>query len=74
MTITEQARFNMHAKFREVLGVEVANTTMEHLPPVGWADMARQSSLNHVIAGMWIMGSTMVLGFIGLATMVLMTR
>ena len=47
---------------------------MEHLPPVGWADMARQSSLNHVIAGMWIMGSTMVLGFIGLATMVLMTR
>ena len=77
------------------MGDEVANTLMEHLPPFGWADVARKSDvdqlqrdisrveislsadinrvekrIDHLVAGMWAMGSLMVTGFIGIFTLI----
>ncbi len=45
MVITEANRFDMHAKLRQELGEEVADTLMEHLPPVGWGDVATKTDL-----------------------------
>jgi len=45
MSITEAERFTMHAGLQENLGEEVANILMEHLPPVGWADVATKHDL-----------------------------
>lgn len=45
MSITEAERFTMHAGLQENLGEEVANILMEHLPPVGWADVASKHDL-----------------------------
>ena len=33
-------------KLEEVLGAQVAATVMEHLPPVGWADVATKRDLD----------------------------
>ena len=43
--ITEAQRFEMHTCLRGLMGEEVANTMMEHLPPSGWSDVARQSDI-----------------------------
>ena len=48
MTITEAERFTMHVELRRVLGDDVANTVMEHLPPSGWADVARKSDVDRI--------------------------
>jgi len=42
MAITEQERLEMHLGLRKVLGDDVANTVMAHLPPSGWGDVARR--------------------------------
>ena len=42
MAITEQERLEMHLGLRKVLGDDVANTVMAHLPPSGWGDVARK--------------------------------
>ena len=52
MTISESDRLEMHLKLKSVLGDDVANTVMEHLPPSGWGDVARKSDLDHVVAMM----------------------
>ena len=31
-----------------LMGEEVANTMMEHLPPSGWSDVARKSDIGHL--------------------------
>jgi hypothetical protein len=46
MAISEASRHEMYMKLEEVLGAEVANTVMEHLPPVGWADVATTRDLD----------------------------
>jgi hypothetical protein len=46
MAISEASRHEMHRKLEEVLGAQVANTVMEHLPPVGWADVATKRDLD----------------------------
>lgn len=80
MVVSEDQRFQMHLGLRELLGDDVASTLMEHLPPYGWADVARKSDIDRldsrldnldsrlggVIAGMWAIGSIMMTGFIGL--------
>ena len=46
MSMTEARRTEMHIGLREALGPRVADSLMEHLPPSGWADVARQSEIN----------------------------
>ena len=43
MAIDERTRHQLFLRLEEVLGDEEANTLMEHLPPVGWADVATKS-------------------------------
>lgn len=50
MTITDESRFHLHQRLAEVLGQEEASTLMEHLPPVGWADVATRRDLDHAFA------------------------
>ena len=45
MAIDEASRFALHRRLDEVLGPDEANTLMEHLPPVGWADVATKHDL-----------------------------
>ena len=40
MAITERSRHHMIARLEATLGEEAAMTLAEHLPPVGWADVA----------------------------------
>lgn len=48
MAITEQSRKQLYDGLEEVLGEERATTLMEHLPPVGWADVATKQDLEHL--------------------------
>ena len=50
MTVTETNRFEMHLKLRETMGDDVADTLMQHLPPTGWADVARKSDIDNLAA------------------------
>lgn len=45
MTIAESRRFVLHRALRDQFGASVADTLMEHLPPSGWGDVARQSDI-----------------------------
>lgn len=46
MSITSGERHDLHTRLSEVLGENQANTLMEHLPPVGWADVATKRDLD----------------------------
>lgn len=48
MAIDERQRHLLHEKLDDVLGPDQAATLMEHLPPVGWADVARRSDVDHL--------------------------
>lgn len=48
MAITEANRHRMYQRLEEVLGREQAATLMEHLPPVGWADVATKRDLDRL--------------------------
>ncbi len=48
MTISDQTRHQPYQRLEEVLGVDEAATLMEHLPPVGWADVATKRDLDHL--------------------------
>ena len=50
MAITEEHRHRLHLRLDEVLGDREATTLMEHLPPVGWADVATRRDLDHADA------------------------
>ena len=45
MVIDERARHSLYQRLQEQLGMEATDTLMSYLPPVGWADVARQSDL-----------------------------
>jgi hypothetical protein len=46
MAVDERARHQLHGKLDEALGPEEAAILMEHLPPVGWADVATKRDLD----------------------------
>lgn len=46
MVLDERSRHQLYLRLEEVLGPEAATTLMEHLPPVGWADVATKRDLN----------------------------
>lgn len=46
MAISEDRRHEMYEGLIEALGRERATTLMEHLPPVGWADVATKRDLD----------------------------
>ena len=48
MAITEHDRHALHSTLIETLGSERADTLMDHLPPVGWADVATKNDLRHL--------------------------
>ena len=48
MAISEESRHRLYNRLEEVLGTEGASTLMEHLPPVGWADVATKRDLDHL--------------------------
>jgi hypothetical protein len=48
MAIDERSRHQLHARLEEVLGPQEAAVLMEHLPPVGWADVATKRDLDHL--------------------------
>ena len=46
LTISEESRHALHTRLAEVLGSQEAVVLMEHLPPVGWADVATKRDLD----------------------------
>ena len=48
MAISEAQRFELHLGLQKVLGDDMANTLMEHLPPSGWSDVVRVDQLSEV--------------------------
>ena len=48
MSISNAERHDLHKALEELLGEQRANVLMEHLPPVGWADVATKRDLDHL--------------------------
>ena len=48
MSVSETQRLEMYLELRKVLGDDVADTLIEHLPPSGRGDVARVKDLDHV--------------------------
>ena len=48
MSITEASRFHLRTAIGQILSEEAADTLMELLPPVGWADVATKTDLQHL--------------------------
>jgi hypothetical protein len=46
MVLDERARHELFLRLQEVLGPESAETLMEMMPPVGWADIATKRDLD----------------------------
>ncbi len=50
MAIDERSRHDLFTRLEEILGEEHATVLMEHLPPVGWADVATKHDLDQLRA------------------------
>ncbi len=48
MSITEASRFQLRTAIGQILSEEAADTLMELLPPVGWADVSTKTDLQHL--------------------------
>ena len=51
MAVDEGARHRLFDRLEEILGPEEARILMEHLPPVGWADVATKADISALRAG-----------------------
>ena len=65
MAITEENRHSLYNRLEQVLGPEEATVLMEHLPPVGWADVATKSDRALGQAGNVDHGPHGVIGCVG---------
>ena len=45
MAIDERSRHEMYLGLEQLLGPQVADALMAHLPPVGWAEIATKHDL-----------------------------
>lgn len=45
MVVDERSRHELYRRLEEVLGPDAATTLIEHLPAVGWADVATRHDL-----------------------------
>jgi hypothetical protein len=52
MSITEASRFQLRTAVGRIMDEEAADTLMELLPSVGWADVATKHDLTHMRADM----------------------
>jgi ribosomal protein L29 len=59
MTATDRTRLQLHRRLEEVLGAEDAATLMDHLPPVGWTDVAAKRDVEASTAALRAEASTM---------------
>ena len=50
MSVTERTRHELHERLVELMGPSRAETLMEHLPPMGWGDVATKADLDHLEA------------------------
>ena len=50
MSLTEEGRHQLHSSLIRAIGADAANTLMEMLPPVGWADVATKYDLDQLRA------------------------
>lgn len=48
MVVDEGQRRALHQRLVDLLGMDLADVLMEHLPPSGWGDVARRSDLDHL--------------------------
>jgi hypothetical protein len=48
MLLTEAQLFEMQLGLRKSMGDDVANSLMEHPPPSGWSDVARERDVMRV--------------------------
>ncbi len=48
MSMTNAERHDLHKGLEEFLGEKRANILMEHIPPVGWADLATKRDLDNL--------------------------
>lgn len=48
MAIDERSRHDLYHRLEQVLGTDEADTMMELLPPVGWADVATKQDLDNL--------------------------
>jgi hypothetical protein len=52
MAMDERSRYALHQKLEQLLGTDEAGTLMEHLPPVGWGDLATKRDLVSEVDGL----------------------
>jgi hypothetical protein len=52
MVLDERARHELFLRLEQVLGPESAETLMEMMPPVGWADVATKRDLDTLVQRM----------------------
>ena len=45
MAIAERSRHDLYVRLEAALGAQEATTLMEHLPPVGWADVSTRTDV-----------------------------
>ena len=50
MVLDERSRHELHLRLEQAIGAEAAATLMEHLPPVGWGDVATRRDLDQLRA------------------------